>query len=131
MSLVTFFATISSALPDRLLGNLDALARLDPEKFYLENVRSVLGTTSKSAQRICDTAVRQEAFLRFVEVVCPNGSAAASARKESDLPETVRCLVEHDGQLDEVIMPTHDLAKRVFYRLNNEKAARGSRSSPA
>ena len=119
-----FFETISSWFPDHELGDLSALARLNPDKFYLENVRNVLGISSTSAQRICDTAVRQGAFQVGVEVVCPNGAVAATASDEASLPETVRCWTE---EYDEQELPTRTLSKRVFYRLTNEAAA-GSRS---
>lgn len=67
-----FLKRISELIPDRLVsGDLEALARLNPEKFYVENVRSVLGVSSSTAQRICDTAVRQGAFQKCVEVVYP------------------------------------------------------------
>jgi hypothetical protein len=119
-----FFETISEVLPDRLLGDMDALARLNPEKFYVENVRSVLGVSTVTAQRICDTAVRQGVFRRFVEVVCPDGSVAASADHEESLPEMVRCWSEKDGQYEETMLPTHELRKAVFYRLNDDQTAR-------
>jgi hypothetical protein len=123
---------ISSLLPDgALTGNPEALTRLNPNKIYLENVRSVLGVSSKSAQRICDTAVRQGVFRKYVEVVCPDGAAAASAQSERDLPETVRCWKEEDGNFEEVYIPTRELSKTVFYRLNDEADSREPHTQPA
>lgn len=110
-----FLNTISTVLPDRLMGDMDALTRLNPKKIYLENVRSVLGVSASTAQRICDTGVRQGAFEKWVEVVCPNGAVAASAKVEESLPETVRCWTDDH---EEVYLPTRDLRKTVFYRLN-------------
>jgi hypothetical protein len=127
-----FFEKISSLLPDgALTGNTEALARLNPDKIYLENVRSVLGVSSKSAKRICDTAVRQGFFRKYVEVVCPDGAAAASAQFEKDLPETVRCWKEEGGNYEEVYIPTRELSKTVFYCLNDEAASQKSHTEPA
>ena len=119
-----FFATISRALPDRIvLRDEDALRRLNPQKFYVENVRTVLGISTANAQRICETAVRQGAFRRYVEVVCPNGSVAASAESEASLPSEVRCWTETHGEYEEALIPTRDLMKTVFYRLRDEAAS--------
>lgn len=119
-----FFETISDLLPQpALLGNPEALAKLNPEKVYAENVRSILGVSSKSAQRIIDAAVRQGVFQQCIEVVCPDGAVAASAASEAELPEVVRCWREEGGNYEEVYIPTRELSKTVFYRLTDEAAA--------
>ncbi len=124
MSFQKLFEIIGSLLPERsLIRNPELLSRLNPDKIYLENVRSIFNISSKSAQRYCDTAVRQGVFLQFVEVVCPNGSVAASAESESSLPKTVSCWMQSDGNYDEKIFKTSELPKNVFYRLNDEATA--------
>lgn len=125
-----FLNTISNVIPERLMGDMDALSKLNPDKFYVENVRAVLGVSTGTAQRLCDTAVRQGTFRRFVEVVCPDGSVAASADSEAQLPETVTCWSEHNGHYDEITMPTRDLTKTVFYRLSDEENASESIRRP-
>lgn len=127
-----FFETISNLLPGRFTGNLDALSRLNPQKMYVENVRSVFGVSERAAQRYCDTAVRQGVFSRFVEVRCPNGSVGATAESEDNLPETVHCWQEEDGDFTEAVLLTRELPKAVFYRLNDEAApARPINASPS
>lgn len=120
MSLTRFFDSISKLFPgDPLLGrHAEAIAALDPDKIYLENVRSVLRVSTRRAQWICDTAVRQGIFDRYIEVLCPDGAVAACAHSESELPETVHCIQEHEGRLEEVDLATTTLAKNTFYRFN-------------
>lgn len=96
------------------------LSRLNPDKFYVENVRSILGISYPSALRICETAVRQGLFERRVEVKCPDGVVAASADTESHLPPVVRCWHIEDGHLEPEMVPTGTLEKTTFYRLNEE-----------
>jgi hypothetical protein len=116
--LTKFLDTISSVVPgDPFAGREEAIARINPDKIYLENVRSALGVSSGRAQQILDSAVRQGVFQKFVEVVCPDGVAAASASTESELPEMVHCWKDEDGNLAEVDIPTNTLPKVVFYRL--------------
>jgi hypothetical protein len=47
---------------DPLAGIEDAVTRLNPDRFYPENVQELLGVSRKRAERICETAVRQGLF---------------------------------------------------------------------
>lgn len=106
-----------------LSGKEEALSRLNPDKFYLENVRSVLGVSHRHALELCDAAVRQGYFRQRIEVMCPDGTVAASANTESQLPTTVRCLSKDDEHFEEVELPTHSLSKLTSYSLNDETSA--------
>lgn len=116
------FQIISNVIPAPALSEKEALelARLNPEKFYIENVRSILGVSYSSAKHICETAVRQGVFERRIEVRCPDGSVAASAESEAGLPQTVRCVHQEDQHFEEEELPVRDLEKVTFYRLNDK-----------
>jgi hypothetical protein len=118
--LTRFLDTISKFVPgDPFMGgNPDEIAKLDPDKIYVENVRAAMRVSTRQAQLYCETAVRQGVFDRLVEVVCPDDVVAASAPTESELPETVHCWTERDGELEDVMLPTAALTKRTFYRLH-------------
>jgi hypothetical protein len=115
------FQIISNIVPISQVSENEAelLAKLNPDKFYVENVRSILDVSYASAARICETAVRQGIFERRVEVKCPDGAVAASADIEANLPEHVRCWIQDEGHLEAVELPTKDLEKSTFYRLND------------
>ena len=118
-SLAKFFDVISRLSPgDPLDGKEEALTQLNPQKIYLENVRSLLGVSARAAQQVCDSAVRRGVFQKRVEVVCPDGSVAASAEVESALPEKVKCLVEEDGGFHYEEHHTKSLRKCTFYQFN-------------
>jgi hypothetical protein len=115
------FQIISEVLPPGLSEKeAQQLSRLNPEKFYVENVRSLLNVSYSSAARICETAVRQGLFERRVEVKCPDGAVSASAENEAALPPTVRCWTLEEGQYTPVELPTRDLEKVTFYRINEK-----------
>jgi len=119
MSFAAFWSAITKNVPsDPPSGLKEALAGLNPDKIYLENVRSVLGVSASKAQRICETAVRQGLFQKMVEVVCPDGSIAASAENEHELPRSVTCWREKGGNTEPVEIATTSLSKTVYYRLN-------------
>lgn len=132
MSFKKFWQRISDLLPDRLvLSDPSALSRLDPDKIYPENVRAILGVSAAHAIRICETAVRQGLFRRRVEVVCPDGSVAASAAVERDLPETVRCWSEEGGEYHESEVATRELKKVTFYQLLHNDTSNTSHAATA
>lgn len=117
-----FSKTIIKFVPPSALSQADVerLEALDPDKFYVENVRSILGISTWQARVICESGVRQRLFDRGVEVRCPDGSVAAQAENESELPETVECYVEHEGHLEVEELPTHNMKRNTFYRLHAE-----------
>jgi hypothetical protein len=113
-----FLRKISNAsVPESFAGREAYLAKLNPDKIYVENVRSLFDVSYTHAVRICETAVRQGLFARFVEVLCPDDVVAASAPSEAELPPHVRCLIEHDGEMEEKEFETAALKKLTFYRL--------------
>ena len=84
---------------------------------------AVLNVSQKSAIHILDTAVRQGVFTRRIEVLCPDGSVAASGDSEEHLPPTVHCWVDEDGHTEEVYLPTKSLHKTTFYKLNEGQSS--------
>jgi hypothetical protein len=119
MSFETFLRKISNRFPSTI--KLEAMASLDPEKIYIENVRSILGVSSSEAERICETAARQGVFERRVEVLCPDGVIAFSATSEVGLPSVVTCWSNEDGELQEREIPVAILRKVTYYKLHEQQ----------
>jgi hypothetical protein len=114
-----FFRIISDKVPPSALLNIAALSELDPDKIYVENVRSILRVSHGVARAICELAVKHGAFRKYTAVQCPDGSQGAEAEFGAPLPPTVLCYEERDGFLAEVEMPTDTLRHTTFYRLAN------------
>ncbi len=131
MWLTKLLDSISHIIPSDPVENIEtSLARLpkekklDPEKFYAETVRYLLGVSKQRAEDICETAVRQGFLKRGIEVLCPETNAvAASVESEAQLPATVRCWQERDGSTYEDELPTSELERLTFYRLNEQEAS--------
>jgi hypothetical protein len=110
---------ISRVLPlNPIAGKEELLTQLNPDKIYVENVRSLLGVSKKAAEAICEDATRVGYFKRYVEVMCPDGSVALTAETEIALPELVACIDNEYGEPEEIQIPTKTLRKSVFYKLN-------------
>jgi len=99
------------------------LAKLNPDRIYLENVRTLLNVSPQTARRICETAVRQGLFTRKIGVLCPDKNIGATAQTEDQLPATVHCTIEREGQFEEEDIPTEQLDKITFYQLNDDTAS--------
>jgi hypothetical protein len=118
MFLEKFLNAMARHLPSKGLST-DALSKLNPDKIYVENVRSLLGVSHSNAVEILEDGLKQGLLRRGVEVMCPDGAVAASAETENELPQTVTCWTEEDGHPEEVQLSTDSLRKVRFYKLND------------
>jgi hypothetical protein len=109
-----FSNIISKALSP---AEVQELIKLNPDKFYVENVRSLLGVSSSRAAQICETAVRQGVFKRGIEVLAPDGAVVYTTEHEAELPPTVHFWIDRDGQYEEGEADTQQAPKRTYYRL--------------
>jgi hypothetical protein len=116
---IEFWKKISDLMPASISpAALERLSELDPEHIYVENVRSILGVSSTKARLICDTAVRRGVFSRRVQVLCPDGSVAASASTREELPSTVRYWQDINGDFELEYLPTSGLSTLEVFALN-------------
>ena len=122
ISLRRFLKRIASKLllsPKRL----DAIAALDPSHIYVENVRALFGISTGLAKRFCEVAVRQGVLQKRLEVRCPDQSIAAVATTRDQLPATVNCWEEENGDYVEATYETSRLKVSEFYVLTDGGAA--------
>lgn len=124
MWLEKFLDLISKVVPiDPLAGRAKELSNLNPDKIYLENVRSILHVSAQTAFDVLEAAVRQGLMRKGIEVRCPDGYVAVTADVGQQLPEFVRCWQEQNGKTQQVEMPTKKLEQVTFYRLNDKPRA--------
>jgi hypothetical protein len=112
-SSIGFWKQITEMLPAGIPpGAVAQLKALNPERIHLENVRSILGVSASRARLVCETAVRRGILSKRLLILCPDGSVAATADSESDVPPAVRCWREDD---DSEMMPTQGLRRLEIY----------------
>jgi hypothetical protein len=103
MSLTKFLQTIDNSFLGKLIDRkLKVFERTDPERIYIENVRSFYNLPHFAARFFCDMAVKEGLFSKHYGVMCPNENRiiiSYSSRK--DIPELVKChnceLLEKDN----------------------------------
>ena len=116
-----FLKTISDhfiATPRRI----QALSEINPRRIYVENIRAVLGSSSWVARLICETAVRQGIFVKRIQVLCPDGAVAITVPSVDEIPPTVRCWRELDGETEESIERSDRLDRIEFYEYARDVA---------
>ena len=105
------------------------LSKLNPEKFYLENVRSIVGVSQIKAQEICEIAVEDGFLIKGFDIDCPDGAVGLSVNNLTELPETVVCWEMVDGEYEEREYPTRTLEKQIYYRLGANAESQSNSSA--
>lgn len=91
---------VISVPPGASFHQLEELSRINPSRFYVENVRALFGVTTGAAKQYCETAVRNGLVRKRIGIECPNDDRImASYYSESEIPETIVCdLCEAAGE---------------------------------
>jgi hypothetical protein len=113
-----FFEKMASLLPVGA-GEIDphAFDGLDLKRLSLENVRSMLGTTTFAARIYCETAVRKGVLKRGFQYLCPDGTTALAVLEGQPIPPKAQCIDEGDGDYRVYHMDTSSLERREYYSI--------------
>lgn len=66
----------------------------DPDKIYVENIRSFFGITTRMAKYLCEVAVKNGVLKKQYGVVCKNDSCKRIIKrydKREDIPQGISC----------------------------------------
>lgn len=93
---------------------------LNPDKFYVENIRHFFNLSTRLARFFCEVAVKHGAFTKQFEIICPNeGRSLGVFKNKSDIPKTIECqncqMLENDYIFDTSncdIIEFYSLAKK-------------------
>ena len=119
MSLDVFLRLIDSPPVRRFVDRKrEAVEAIDPQRIYVENVRTFFGFPHSVSRLLLETAVREGALERWVGVLCPyHRHIVKSYPSEDAVPESVFCLAcEAEGREQ----PDHqrrELGRQIFYKL--------------
>jgi hypothetical protein len=97
----------------------ELIDQLDPERIYVENVRSFFGVPFGIAQLLCEMAVRERLFLRRYGVMCPYcDRIIVSVKSEKDIPDRLLCEVCERNERDRYEYSRSECALATYYKLN-------------
>ncbi|MEN4760907.1 hypothetical protein ABEG63_11285 [Chryseobacterium sp. C39-AII1] len=92
----------------------------DPDRIYIENIRSFFNISSRFAKFLCETAVRQGLFEKKIAIECTNEDCKRIIKvfdTSEELPDELTCIVcEAEGK--EIYTYQKDNYKIIeFYKL--------------
>lgn len=93
----------------------------EPNRIYVENVRSFFGVSTFVAKALCDLAVRRGLFERCSGILCPHDERILfeSCDPDSALPETVTCSVCEALEIEPNAFSSRECRELSFYRVRH------------
>jgi hypothetical protein len=119
------FQRFLNLIDDTVVGKFVArkeelIEQLDPDRIYVENVRSFFGIPSAAARFLCGLAVRDGVFVPWLGLMCPNCERIVlSARSEDEIPSKLLCEVCEMNGCERYEFDRSELKTIVFYKLND------------
>lgn len=96
-----------------------SINQLDPNRIYVENMRSVLNTSTRIAKIICELAVRKGYFEKHYAVECRNdtcGRVIESFENLEDIPLELSCYICADDKMEKSTFKKGELTTTVYYK---------------
>jgi len=120
MLLQKFLNLIDETPIGRVVAKKEELIdQLDPERIYVENVRSFFGISFSFARLLCEMAVRERLFLRRYGVMCPYcDRIILSVTSEKEIPDTLTCSVCELNERARYEYRRDECAVFPYYKLN-------------
>jgi hypothetical protein len=81
-------------LLDLIDKKANILTRIDPNRIYVENIRSFYNIPTKLAKFFCEMAVKQKYFIKKIAIICPNedcNRVVVTINNYSEIPKLVKC----------------------------------------
>jgi len=91
----------------------------EPNRIYIENVRSFFGVPHRIAKAMCELAVRQGFFERCLAVLCPNDERVLidTCEPNAILPNEISCEVCESLEVERSVFSPGECRTLPFYRV--------------
>ena len=123
MSLKKFLDLIDRSPVGRVVERrAQLLEKTDPDRIFMENIRSFFHLPVSMAQFLCNQAVREGVFIRRIGYLCPNDDRHKlifSIDDGEEVPERVICEVCQMRERFPSEFKVDTLPKFEFYKIND------------
>ena len=121
MWLKKFFQIIDKTPIGRFVDKkVELIESTDPDRIYVENIRSFFNLTTPIAKVLCEMAVRDKLFKKKVGFECPNcGRIINSYNSNSEIPKKIKCDTCELLEKEDYLFNEINVNKITFYQLNN------------
>lgn len=95
----------------------------DPDRIYVENVRSFFRIPSKLAKLLCELAVRERLFVKMYGYYCPNNTCSRliySSQTKEELKDKLKCSLCESLEVYPYSFLESELEIMEFYQLKNK-----------
>lgn len=101
---------------------IEQIGKINPHKFYVEDIRVMMNTSTSHARFVCEKGVEEGSFDRHVEVLHPHtGRTIRTADSKEALPREVELGPGLDDEDEEPkIIPTSNLKLLTYYSLRQK-----------
>ncbi|MDF7813591.1 hypothetical protein P1X16_19595 [Hymenobacter sp. YC55] len=115
-----FLEIIDRSFIGRFVQNrLNILEHTDPNRIYVEQVRSFYGVPKFVAKYLCEKAVQKGLFVKRFGVECPNeGRLIITAGSREELPRVIYCSNCEALEEDKYEFALEECHVEEFYKLN-------------
>ncbi|WP_144266326.1 hypothetical protein [Pontibacter ummariensis] len=119
--------TIDNTFIGRIIDDkVNVLKSINPDRFYVENVRRFYNLPSSVAKVFCEMAVREGYFKKRFAVKCPNqecGRIIVSVDSPADVPDYIECDICEALERDEYCFSYDEVEIEPYYQISRERAS--------
>ena len=111
-----------------MIGFLEKRAQLirgtDPERIYVENIRSFFNITTTLAKAFCEMAVKERLFRKRIGLECPTCKRLVlTVGLDEELPAVIRCEQCEANEEERYEFRIEEVRQIVFYQINRSHGA--------
>ena len=100
---------------------LNTIKEINPQKIYVENVRSLFKVPRTVAKLMCEMAVVDKLFIKKIGILCPNCKSIIGVYdKSQEIPSEITCSICELDEHESFHFHSSELEKIEFYQLNKE-----------
>jgi len=96
------------------------MASTDPDRIYIENVRSFFKLPKRVAWMLCEMAVKEGYFKKEVALTCPNCGRVIKSSSKINNTQIINCSNCEVNEEDVFEFNEGDLNKIEYYKLNKK-----------
>jgi len=124
MSLIKFFQAIDKTFLGKVVDRkLALIEKTDPDRIYVENIRSFYNMPYGVAKFFCERAVGDNLFKKKFGVECPNnddGRLIATYDNRNQIPHEIKCDICEIREKDIFVFTVKPNMIKEFYQLNDQ-----------
>lgn len=109
-------------VPPNFERQLELLEKMESDKLYIENVRSLFNISFENAKFLCDSGVKEGIFTKRIGLLCPNEDCSRillSINEKQEIPNEISCDGCEDMERDRSHFNSDELKQIIYYKFAN------------